>query len=156
MALGYPCTKNKKLDLVKHSFRRSLLGYTSVLKFLNPPARCKCGTVFNRASHLLLDFKKKKSGVVGGPPTTAPDVHGMSGGSLWRFDYPPATPGSSKMVGMLIEWRRELGAILAVRMPLILEAVRNRYPHLSPEIPRTNTISIGVNRNRPNHEPPQI
>ena len=148
MALGYPCTKNKELNLVKHSFKRSLLGYTSILKFLEPSARCKCGTVLNRASHLLLGFKKKKSGVIDGPPTTAPDIHGMSGGALWRFDYPPLPPGTSKMVGMLIEWRRELGAILVVRMPLILEAIRNRYPHLSAEIPRTTTITIGVNRSK--------
>jgi hypothetical protein len=97
-----------------------------------------------RKSHLLVKYRKRHSRTLRGEDVTAPDPHGMSGGPLWKFD--PYSPSSQiiQLVGILIEWKRPEGGLLAVRMPLVFAAVSRLCPDIEELLPSPKSVIINT------------
>lgn len=140
IAMGYPAKKNENLNLVRKTFKRRPACYTANIL---PDAKLDEVCV-HRGSHLLLAFNKKHSRDTTGRDITAPDPYGMSGGPLWRFDIYPDHQPTSRLVGILIEWRNEVAGILALRMPIVLAGIAHQYPKLGVFIPNTTTVNVSV------------
>lgn len=140
IAMGYPAKKNEQVDLAKKTFKRSPASYTANIL----PDEKLSAIGVQRGSHLLLAFKKRHSRDTTGKDITAPDPYGMSGGPLWRFDIYTGQQPSSRLVGILIEWRDEVGGILAVRVPIVLAGIAHQFPKLGDCIPKTITVSVSV------------
>ena len=98
------------------------------------------------ASHLLLAASNNKSRRAGGFKAKIPDLHGMSGGGLWRYTEYGQAPITRTpcLLGVLIERRRKTGNILAARMGLVFEGLRGAYPELNEVLPRTGLADITV------------
>ena len=141
IAMGYPAKKNEKVDLVKNTFKRSPASYTANIL----PDEKLAAIGVQRGSHLLLAFKKRHSRDTAGRDITAPDPYGMSGGPLWRFDIYTGQKPASRLVGILIEWRDEVGGILAIRIPIVLAGIAHQFPKLADFIPKTSTVNVSVN-----------
>ena len=135
-----PASKNKDIDKQRRSFKRKPASYSS--NILPPSTLGKLGV--EPASHLLLGFDKKKSRNTAGRTITAPDPNGMSGGPLWRFEIYKDQKLTSRLVGILIEWRTEVKGMLAIRMPILLAGIAYNYPHLIHVIPKTRTVGVMV------------
>ena len=140
IAMGYPAQKNGKVDLVKKNFKRRPASYTANIL----PDEKLAAIGVHRGSHLLLSFKKRHSRDTTGKDITAPDPYGMSGGPLWRFDIYTGQQPTSRLVGILIEWRDEVAGILAVRVPIVLAGIAHQFPKLGDCIPKITTVSISV------------
>jgi hypothetical protein len=140
IAMGYPWRKNAKLNRAKRTVKGRPLSYTANIL---PPEKLKSLGV-HQGSHLLLEFDKRHSRDETGRDVTAPDPEGMSGGALWRFDVFGDEPLTSRLVGIVIEWRDELGGILTVRLPVILAGIAHEYPDLAYLVPATFTLGVTV------------
>jgi hypothetical protein len=128
------------VNLAKKTFKRRPACYTA--NILPDAKLAEIGV--HRGSHLLLAFKKRHSRDTIGRDITAPDPYGMSGGPLWRFDIYTGQKPTSRLVGILIEWRDEIAGILAVRMPIVLAGIAHQHPKLGGFIPKTTTVSVTV------------
>ena len=139
IAMGYPATKNAKIDTKEKTLKRRPASYTANIL----PSGKLDGLGVHSGSHLLIAFEKRHSRDRAGRDITAPDPFGMSGGPLWRFDVFSDVPGT-RLVGMLIEWKSEAGGILAVRLPVVLAGIARNYPSLTEFIPKTSTVQVDV------------
>ena len=140
IAMGYPATKNTKVNLVEKTFKRHVISCTA--NILPGKDLEKIGV--SSASHLLLGFDKKHVKNTQGKDMTAPDPYGISGGPLWRFDIYTKQNPASRLVGILIEWRKEVKGMLAVRIPVLIAGMAVRYPQLKSFLPQTTTVNVQV------------
>lgn len=96
------------------------------------------------ASHLIVEFDVKKmieDGVIVQPISP----YGVSGGAVWRLgDLQEFEDGTNRegLVGIGIECRRD--ALIAVRISVILEAMRGFFPEMDACIPRSKWVGLGV------------
>jgi hypothetical protein len=138
--VGYPCTQNKP-KFYNHSIKRSIFIYTSNSLDL---------TVYKRldllaSSHLVVGFEKKKGVNQQNRNTTMPDPFGMSGGGVWRLmsysglslDFTP------KLVGIGLEYHENGKCLVALRIAIILEAIKREFPQLDYAIPKSLQIKVG-------------
>lgn len=138
IAMGYPWRKNVAINRATRRLRASLSAYAA--NVLPPQILETAG--LDQKSHLLVKYRKRHSRTQIGMDVTAPDPHGMSGGPLWRFDpYGPSLQ-TIQLVGILIEWRRSEGGLLAVRMPLVFAAASRLCPDIEESLPSTRSVSI--------------
>ena len=80
-----------------------------------------------------------------GQVVTPTDPHGISGGPVWRLGpIPDVDRGNNepKVVGIGLEYRPD--ALIALRLSFVLETIRSLHPDLSPLIPRSQWIGVGV------------
>jgi hypothetical protein len=125
LIIGYPHTKNRKLDLRKRKvFPKTFRYYTLPA---SPKRHGNHG--LDTATHLLLDFERRHVMPFGGHDQTAPHPAGMSGGAVWTSCF-----RDPKLAGILTDWKHR-DSFLAVRISLAVEIIRNVLPqsaHLLP------------------------
>lgn len=137
IAVGYPATRNKRIDKKRKKVKRKPFSYTSTLQSSSQLARLGA----DPKSSLLFNFKKKHSKDNQGNDVTAPDPYGMSGCPLWAFKGSHGT----KLVGVLIEYHHGVG-ILATRIGCVTEAInRFEHPEKAFSLPRNVTYNVSLN-----------
>ena len=131
LALGYPYSKNKKVDVSRRSITPTRFPFSSLVH--EKPELAKELGVSGR-DHLFLDYSPKHSKNDKGQIVNSVAVTGMSGGPLIdmgivaqyvakRVVHPEREPHyEGRLAGLLIECRDKHGAIVAVRISLILKA----------------------------------
>jgi len=142
-ALGYPACQNQTIEPDDESqIKPFAFSYTAQLRSAQEHEALGIST----ASHLLLAASNNKSRRAGGFKAKIPDLHGMSGGGLWRYTEYGQAPNTRTpcLLGVLIERRRKTGNILAARMGLVFEGLRRAYPELNEVLPRTGLADITV------------
>ena len=146
LALGYPNTRNKKLD--RYNKRVKLKPYVYFSTPLNSSVYTALGV--SDHSHLLIDFKKMKVKNDTGERMIAPDPLGISGGGLRRLnDFTQinsyvSKKRNEKLVGILIEWHRTKGIIMAIRVSCVVEALKHKYPHISNLLPHAHRVRMSI------------
>lgn len=140
MAMGYPwrvspkvCRRSKMAKATPFSYAAELLKDEHLLKQGLSPH-----------SHFLLRYAKRHSRNESGRDITAPDPHGMSGGPLWRIEPSNDQGATSRLVGIIIEWHRREGGLLAVRLPVALAGIGQLCPDIAHLIPQTRTLDIKI------------
>ncbi len=96
-------------------------------------------------THLAVEFHRQQSRNTLGH-TTAPKPIGASGGGIWRFDslVGPADTRDT-LVAISIEWHRKRDkVIIGSRMPLVIEAIRHKYPNLSEALPTPRRLQVNI------------
>lgn len=125
LIIGYPHTKNRKLDFRRKKVFPKTFRYYSLLA----SAKRHVSLGVDTATHLLLDFERRHVMPFGGHDQTAPHPAGVSGGAVWTNCF-----GEPKLVAILTDWKHR-DSFLAVRMSLAIEMIRQVIPqsaHLLP------------------------
>jgi hypothetical protein len=98
----------------------------------------------NLAAHLIIEFDLKR--MMQEQELVEPiSPRGVSGGAVWRLGDPPEfEDGTNRegLVGIGSEYRAD--ALIAIRIAVILEAMRGFFPELGPSIPRSKWVGLGV------------
>ena len=139
--IGFPGTKSSAIPSLK-KIKSKAFAFTSVS---DEKSYKKIGV--SDRTHLVLNFDKKESLNSEANKFTSPDPHGMSGGGVWlsRIIQPNKVKETNKLIGLGIEYRKSLNILVAVKMSLILECIRKKYPGLNKYIPKCNILKINVN-----------
>jgi len=133
LIIGYPHTKNRKLDMSKKKvFPRTFRYYTLTAS----PKRHE-SLALDAATHILLDFERRHVMPFGGHDQTAPHPAGMSGGAVWASCFTEPT-----LIGILTDWKRR-DSFLAVRISLALEIIRQIIPESASLLP-SRTINLSI------------
>lgn len=127
LALGYPNTRNKRIDSSGKSVRAELWMYSSTAKTNDSLAR-KLG--MTGADHLFIGFDKKHSKDSSGRIINSIKPKGASGGALFDLGYLAHPDNLTKtpeckglLAGMLIEYHPDHGSIVATRIGAILNKI---------------------------------
>jgi desulfoferrodoxin (superoxide reductase-like protein) len=131
MALGYPNSKNNKIDHTKQHIASVIWPYTAtVLSDPDATALAKSLRVGGE-DHVFIKFAKRSRDMRTGKIVSSLKPTGISGGALIdlgnlvkldRF----AEPGTGgRLVGLLIEHRAGYKAMIATRMTTIIRAIRS-------------------------------
>ncbi len=128
LALGYPNTKNRKLNAAARYVCPQLWKYSSTHK-PNQPLAVKLGALSD--SHYFLGFDKKHSKDTSGNVINSIDPKGISGGALidlGNLAHPANLSGSTLcgglLAGLLIEFHASHSTIVATRLQTILQGLR--------------------------------
>jgi hypothetical protein len=138
VAMGFPWRVSPRVCRRSKVARATIFNYASEL--LKHERWCNLG--LTPRSHFLLRYAKRHSRNESGRDMTAPDPHGMSGGPLWRIEVSEGRPTACRLVGIVIEWRKECGGLLAVRMPIVFAGIAQLCPEVAHLIPQTRTLDI--------------
>jgi hypothetical protein len=146
--VGYPASRNKS--------KRGTMGVREHLVHYSGrplPQDRYDQEGLNLATHLVTEFDIKK--MMEGESEVQPITpKGVSGGAVWRLGDPSEfEDGSNRegLVGLGMEYRAD--ALIAVRISVILEAIRGFFPELDSCIPRSKWVDLGVtveDKRRPN------
>jgi len=125
LALGYPCSKNRKLDARAHSVKPTTWKYTSIVKKDHELAEV-LGVSGNE--HFFLTYDRKHSKDAEGRIVNPVDAHGLSGGPLIDMGHvaanlDPQKKREGRLAGLLIECRPIHKAIVSVKVGLVLRTV---------------------------------
>jgi hypothetical protein len=118
--LGYPSTKGKAdraaLDLRSASYA-----------YLSGPAPAETYTKLdlNPRFHIVLPFSKRGVVDLDGKSFNFPKPNGISGAPLWELQKPEA--GGRKVVGIMIEHRRQKGVLVATDIAAVLLMLSDYY-----------------------------
>jgi hypothetical protein len=130
LALGYPNSKNKLNPKNGNSVKETPFVYTSVLKH-EADFYSKAGA--NKSQHYLLDYCKNHSKDQMNNKVNSISPKGVSGGGLFFIEgmtnpelYKPDSPCAGKLVGVLIEFRKEHKVLLYTKLSTILSALTSR------------------------------
>ncbi|MCK4339628.1 MAG: hypothetical protein KAW87_06550 [Candidatus Cloacimonetes bacterium] len=86
---------------------------------------------FEEHSNIILDYRKAKiKSFDTGLPGQGPDTHGVSGSGLWYLPTLIVAEGQKvpfKLAGIMIEWRREVSAVIATRIHIATEIIRKEF-----------------------------
>lgn len=141
LALGYPNSKNKINPKYGNNVKETPFVYTSNLKHDDELFK-KTGSI--KGQHYLLDYCKKHSKDEARNIVNSISPKGVSGGGLFYIEgmdkpesYVPEAPCVGKLVGILIEFRKEHKVLIYTRLSTILGALTN-------QITRTSLRSAGV------------
>lgn|GEM_PF-2974522 len=140
MAMGFPwrvspkvCRRSRTATASIFSYLSELLGHEKLLK-----------RGLSSRTHFLLRYAKRHSRDHTGRDITVPDPHGLSGGPLWRIEPLNSDGETSRLVGIVIEWDREEGGLLAFRLPLILAGIGQICPEIAHLIPESETVAVKI------------
>jgi hypothetical protein len=136
--VGFPATKNKSLPPGQSVQPRSISVTGPSL-----PQEEYDRHGFNPATHLLVEFSRKRMVARDGSVQCPTAPHGLSGGPVWRIgDVPQLVnrTNSEKLVGIAIECRDN--ALVSVRISLVLELIRNTIAKESSAIPRSEYVGV--------------
>jgi len=127
-AFGYPLSRNKKR--IDHSERRISTGismYTADAENM-PKLAAKLGV--SGAGHLFLRFNKYSFDADGEHANTF-GPRGLSGGALLDLgefasakSFKRESIGNAQLSGMIIEYHSDHGALVAVRIEVVIETIR--------------------------------
>lgn len=127
LALGYPNSKNKIKPNSGKNLKETPFVYTSNLKH-DDDLYEKVGA--DKKKHYLLDFCEKHSKDEDNKIINSISPKGVSGGGLFYIEgmtrpesYTPDAPCVGKLVGILIEFRKEHKVLLYTRLSTILSAL---------------------------------
>lgn len=98
-------------------------------------------------AHVLIPYTKKNM-LRGGKRINVPLLHGVSGGAVWKIE---CGSKSRTLVGIGIECPK--GFLVGIRISMVLEYLRLRFPYLSPFIPKPMDLDLVVTNNRKPIEP---
>jgi hypothetical protein len=127
LALGYPNSKNKKVNHQNRSVKPHYLKYSSTVK----PNSALCQKLgISGEQHYFLDYNSKHSKNSEGLIVNSVGPRGISGGALIDMgniskpeQYILGMPCSGRLAGMLIENHKEHKAMLAVKLDFIIEKI---------------------------------
>lgn len=141
-AFGYPASLNCTIDPnYQDVVNPRPFTYTALLR----PTKAYKSLGVGIETHLLLAVSQNKTRRSDGIKAKLPDLHGMSGGGLWRYlgDELGTSVSAPCLLGILIEWHKcQEGGLLAARMSFVVESIRLAYPDLSDKLPRSKLINI--------------
>ena len=130
LALGFPNSRNKKIDATKNIVKLEPFVYTSTLK---SDPRLFEEIEFSMADHYLLDFCSKHSKDSNNKITNSICPKGVSGGGLFLIadmanpeSYRPEAECSGKFLGILIEQRKNKKVLAFTKMSTIKKALTLR------------------------------
>jgi hypothetical protein len=127
LALGYPNSKNKKVNLLQKSVTPRFMKYSSTVK-PNTDLCKKLGISENQ--HFFLNFNSKHSKNSDGLIVNSIAPKGISGGALIDMgsfgpkQFEPGIQCKGKLAGMLIENHKEHKAISAIKIGVIINQIR--------------------------------
>jgi hypothetical protein len=101
----------------------------------------------NPETHFLMTFDH--AGMVDrqGNVVPVPEPHGMSGGPVWRlgsFDEVAADRAHPQVIGLTIWWLPQLRMLAALRISLVVSAIRNAFPDLAPHFSSPTYVAANV------------
>jgi len=141
---GFPGRKNRPRP--RRKFRRSSLIYTAT----HAPDNVYREIRYQRRTHLAINFDPERMLTRDLRRTTAPDPPGVSGGPVWRlgaFSDIEAGLAKAVVVAIAIEWRRQIKALVGVRISLVVEMIRKAVPEAAGLFPRTEHVKTNVTIN---------
>jgi hypothetical protein len=131
LMLGYPNSKNKKVDVQGKGIKPTYSKYTGIVK-ANPELTEKLG--ISGEDHLFLGFDEKHSKDSEGKIVNSINAHGLSGGALIDLgslaapdNFDAARNARGRLAGILIEHQSDDKAIVAVKMGVILGRLGIRF-----------------------------
>jgi hypothetical protein len=130
--VGYPSTKGKA-DRVALDVRSASYAYLSGPASTETYAKLGLDPRF----HIVLPFSKRGVVDLNGKSFNFPKPNGISGAPLWELQKPEA--GGRKVVGVMIEHRRQQGVFIAADIAAVLLMLRDYY-----EADRKTAASQGV------------
>jgi len=130
LALGFPNSKNKKINTQETSLTPKYMKYSSTVK--QNDALCQKLRI-SGADHLFLDYDSKYSKDDNGQIVNSYAPRGISGGALVDMgktsdpkSYIPQTPCTGKIAGMLVENHKDFKAMSAVKINVIVEQIKTK------------------------------
>lgn len=128
LALGFPNTQNKKVDIFNRIVTQNPFVYSSLL---NKEAYIFKKIGADQKFNLLLNFSSKQSKDENNNVVNSFSPVGTSGGGLFLIEgmnnpenYRPNSPCSGKLVGILIENHKRYHVILATKISVIKTAIK--------------------------------
>lgn len=135
--MGYPYSKNKKSfwgEPVKATIlSNSCLGVEKELY-----ANLK----LSPDTHIIVKYDRSRLTTSDGKTQFGPDPKGMSGGALWYLKNIKSGYEPKQLVGIGIEYHKNINAILCTRIEFVLEMIRRIHPDLDALIPKSSKIQI--------------
>lgn len=135
---GYPVSKTKKkLSQKKYLINPFLFNTRSASKKLYKKFNLE------EHSHIILEYRKRKIvNVKSSKSTEGPDLYGISGSGAWFIPH-WSLDGilKFKLVGIMNEWRREHNAIIATRIHIVTETIRQKF---GLDIPQSSTTTVDL------------
>ena len=97
-------------------------------------------------THIVVESDLKKM-TQAGERRTAPDPEGMSGGPVWSYsqigtDRDGKEELSMRLAGIAISYKRDRRCLVGIRINILLERIRIKFPELSPAIPANPKLLI--------------
>jgi hypothetical protein len=138
MFAGYPASANRASRVRRPPVLATYVVSPRVLAWYE-----ENGFVANM--HLVAAFNPKKMNSETGQIVTPRKPEGISGGPVWRLGHKVDVERRTyepRAIGIGLEYRRD--ALIALRMSFVLETIRSLHPDLSPLIPRSELIGVGV------------
>jgi len=127
VALGYPNTKNRKIDNKKHSITKRIWRYSSTIK--EDKDLCKKLNITGK-HHYFLDYNSKYSKDSDGKKMNSLSPVGMSGGALIDMcsiieidHYNQNAKNNGYLAGILIENQKEFSSMVSVRITIIRDSI---------------------------------
>lgn len=87
------------------------------------------------ATLLLIRFDPARMAGNEHRPIAVPKPQGMSGGPVWRCTFREGRAPEVKLVGMAIEYRKELRCIVVSRIAVIFNLIRHSFPQIADRLP---------------------
>lgn len=129
LALGYPTSQNKKINVAAKKVTQNPLAYLASRQ-TNEEIFSKIG--IKEETHFLLKYEKYSKNATGNKANTPPPC-GISGGGLFYLSnltspeiYRLGNKCIGKLAGLLIEHHKQHKVITAVRMSLIISEIKKR------------------------------
>lgn len=137
--VGYPNSKNKKIDRVQKKAIGSLFQYWNT-RAIDKSFMRKIGV--SDKTHILSKFNSKHSREIDGRRVNSIMLNGMSGGAVFGLGKlsdlsilsGKQTP-EPRLVGLIVEYHRQEGLVLATRISTILRALKDILADA--DLPRT-------------------
>ncbi|HUP61403.1 MAG TPA: hypothetical protein VNA69_13385 [Thermoanaerobaculia bacterium] len=134
--LGFPASKNKPLAPGRLS-RGVLFGHWSdvcdISDYVTAKADVRTHLVVPMARNGMNDDERF---------VVAPKPHGMSGGPVWRVRFRlPDLAITIRLVGMAVEYRKDIESAVALRIWVIMNLIRSAFPDLADKVPRATTFA---------------
>jgi hypothetical protein len=133
LALGYPNSKNKVKPNGGNHIKEASFVYTGYLKS-DAELYSKTGT--NPKHHYLLDYDRKHSKDEHNNIVNSVGPRGVSGGGLFLIEkiiepesYRPNVPCSGKLIGILIEFRKNQKVLVYTKLAVIVNVLENNLTH---------------------------
>ncbi len=118
--LGFPSSK-ANVDRVVRGVRSASYAYLSAAAPTNTYSQLQ----LEEASHIVLPFAKRKVVTLEGAKYNFPSPKGMSGSPLWELRKPEL--GGRKVVGVMIEHRKQENVFLATDIGFVLRILSEHY-----------------------------
>jgi len=138
--VGFPTSRNKPgirqnmLHAVAHPFHAGTLVYEEYER-----------RGLDVALHLALGLQPLGIKNVDGSVRTSPNPRGISGCGVWCVGTPDAIAAGQRkvaLVGIGVRYDKNSKHVEATRIAVLLEAMRDLYPELSPHIPRSEYVEV--------------